>query len=207
MYAGVPTRPVVADAAVGELFALARKGIFSYDSDTGTAWTQGVTALYYDVSADKLTADSTLGAFVGYASQDKASAATSGEVLLMTAFADDRPRPEIVSVGAADGDTVAVVLKAVDAAGNDVAEAVPFRWWLSSSATTGAVSGTTPDGDVTYTTGLEIAEHTTDLVADAVTDVNGDAELSVDHSAGAVDYYLWITMGGVTVVSSKLEIT
>ena len=116
-------------------------------------------------------------------------------------------RPTSVSVGAANATTVAFTFKATDENGNDEARAVPYDWILSSSATTGAVHGTVPDGNVTFTTGLSTAVHTTDLAGRGITDVNGDAVLTVVHAADAQDYYFWITMGGSTITSTKLEIT
>jgi hypothetical protein len=116
-------------------------------------------------------------------------------------------KPEMVSVGAAHTDTVAVAFKVVDGNGDDVAKVTPVTWWLSSSATTGVLHGTAPDGGVTYTTGSKLADHTAHLFGEAITDANGDAAISLNHVAGAQDYYLWLRVGDTTVTSTKIEIT
>ena len=115
--------------------------------------------------------------------------------------------PELVSVGGAHTDTVAVTFKAIDAEGSDEARAIPFNWWLSDSATEGTISGTTPDGGITWTTGNGLVEHTADLIGYAITDTSGDAVISVNHVGGAHDWYLWVEMGGHTITSTKIEIT
>lgn len=122
---------------------------------------------------------------------------------------DYAPRfPEIVSVGGAHTDTVAVSIKAVDAAGSTVAAATPFTWCLSSSATTGAPSGTTPDGGVAISPGLKRADNiAANIGGVAMTHTDGTSTLTVNHVGGAVDYYLWLEIGGHHVVSTVIEIT
>ena len=115
--------------------------------------------------------------------------------------------PSITTVGGAAGAQVSVTFKAIDGDGSDVAAATPFRWVLSSSATTGAIHTTAPSVQTSLTTGVETDETTAGLAGHGFTDVNGDAVLLVDHAADAQDYYLWLTMGGTTVTSTKIEVT
>ena len=119
-----------------------------------------------------------------------------------------RTSVSITAVGATHADTIAVTFKIINGASADVAATTPFRWWLSSSATTGAIHGTAADGGVSATTGLLLVTHTSGLIGDGVTDVNGDAVLSVNHAGGAQNYYLWVQAGNtVAATSTVLAIT
>lgn len=176
---------------------------FSEDTDNGV---NKVTVIAPGaVTADRTVtlpdADLDLATVVTHLADD------GSEHALVAAMDDLYVEPSIVSVGPAHTSAVAVAFKAIDAAGADEARAVPFTWWLSSSATTGAIHGTAPDGGVAWSPGLAIKEHTTSLFGYAVTDVNGDATITVTHAADAQDYYLWVEMGGHTVTSTKIEIT
>lgn len=122
---------------------------------------------------------------------------------LVVAFVE----PEIVSVGAAHTDTVAVTFKVVDADGADVMAATPFRWRLSLSATTGETHGTPPSGGVAFTTGTQHEDFTADLAGQGITHIGGTCVISVNHTVDAQDYYLVLELGGVTVMSTKIEIT
>lgn len=116
-------------------------------------------------------------------------------------------KPVAGTVGAAHTDTVAAPFKVVNGAGTDVAAVTPIEWWLSDSAATGAISGTTPDGGISFTTGSGLSEYTADLHGTCVTDSSGDATISVNHTGGAHDWYLWIAIGGHVDTSTKIEIT
>ena len=54
-------------------------GVFELVKDAGTAWAAG-QPLYFDVSANEVTHDSSLGPYLGYATEVTASAAVLGDV-------------------------------------------------------------------------------------------------------------------------------
>jgi len=115
--------------------------------------------------------------------------------------------PVEVSVGAAHASQVSVAIKMVNQVLGDFESVTAFRWWLSSDNTTGAIHGTAPSVDTTFTTGLAISEDVAGLAGNAITDASGDAVMLVDHAADAQDYYLWVFAGGLALTTAKIEIT
>lgn len=109
-----------------------------------------------------------------------------------------------IAVGAeTGGDTIAVTVTLKDAAGVAVNEARFVKCWLSSSATTGAVSAA-PSGGVTATTGILLKEDTAGLLFQAVTSTAGVLVLSIVE-AGALTAYLWVQMpNGQSLVSGAI---
>lgn len=115
--------------------------------------------------------------------------------------------PSHVSVVTPHADTVSATFKVVDAVGTDVAAVTPFRCWLSSDNTTGAIHGTAADGGLSCTTGLELQEEVSGLMLTGVTDSSGDAVVSINHAGGAVAYYLWVQIGAKAAASAIMNIT
>ena len=58
------------------------EGVHRFTAETGQAWTQGVTPIYFDVTNNRYTTTSSGNVPAGYAWKNKASSATTGEVKL-----------------------------------------------------------------------------------------------------------------------------
>lgn len=106
----------------------------------------------------------------------------------------------VIGDEAAQGITVEVTLN--DAKGEALSEVGYIKWWLSDAAG-GAVTGTAPDGAITYVKGAQMLEHTAKSFEDAITNATGELDLKWIES-GAGTWYLNIMLGGKVFSSGAI---
>lgn len=169
-------------------------------SVAGTAVASKLLCLGADKNVDTIAvADGGFKLGSGAGTAVTSTAAELNELDDVTSFAQST-----IAVGAeTGGDTIAVTLTLKDAAGVAVNEARYVRCWLSSSATTGALSAA-PSGGVTATTGIILKEDTAELLFQCVTSTAGVLVLSIVE-AGALNSYLWVELpNGKSLVSGVI---
>jgi len=200
------------DAAAAWVFTTPTDGTESFDEDTnvhqrfnGGSWTPGGGA--------SPPASETVAGVIEIATQAEANLGIVDDRTLTPLKLATFPavaalhRPAVVSTGPTHGTDIAVAIKAIDHLGADKAAAVPFKWWLSSSAATGAKSGTAADGGVSLSVGSLIDTDEAGLSGYGVTHTDGACTVDVSHTGGALNQYLWVEMGGVVAVSAVLAFT
>lgn len=98
----------VTDAAIGDTFAAATKGVFALAKGSGVI--SAGDALYYDTDAAVVTKTAAGNSFVGYAAETVISATTEINVLLVDALV-----PVVANVAAVAGTTATDAITGVNA--------------------------------------------------------------------------------------------
>ena len=98
------------------------------------------------------------------------------------------------TVGSEAANVINVAVQLVDRLnGNEVAEAVPLMWYLSSDAAGQSVASAPSAGTAIGTDGTIIAEITAEVFGYAITEADGDIDFDIEE-AGSGTWYLNLVM-------------
>ncbi|KKN47809.1 hypothetical protein LCGC14_0659300 [marine sediment metagenome] len=112
------------------------------------------------------------------------------------------------TVGDAHTDTVNVACQFTDAAGNDISHSVAAQMYLADDTAGLVFTASGPDGANDINADGADLEVVADKLWIINTEVDGDFDFDVKHTAGAADWYMVIVLpDGRLAISSKIELT
>jgi len=112
-----------------------------------------------------------------------------------------------ISVAAEDSDAISVTIQALDARGNNLADEVLVRCWLSDTALA-AETGTAPNTSFAPTTGTLVETVTAKKHLIVLTNSSGVAVVKVDNAGGSThSWYLNVVVANKVFSSGVITIT
>lgn len=151
--------------------------------------------------------DATNGRPIGYALEAVTSGSTSTIKVGLVGSAAKVAKTvagATFTVGAEGTNAINVAIQLTDAAGDALAEAVALPFYLATDSAGLNASGTAPDGGIAIGTDGSLIEWTANLSGLAISEADGDIDITLTESAGATWYLVLVLPDGSLAVSGAI---